>query len=247
MKLKNATVQHDLVSRVNTSKTFTDTYMGQEYVTFVILERPFMSMYNAQQNTLMEFTVDLTLSANIGFYPKFSDTFAASINKRTNVVDVREPTMAHVYNPAKPSPAKPPPKTVNPETVVQDSNFFNALPTALSKQILPKMPQMKWMSEAAEAMGEAGEAALKFSVDAAPYALEAAEVLLPLLLDDLTQMVSAKAEIRRYEAVIAQTKLFGDDQVLNSVEDAFKTQLAYYQTAIDNGVSYVAPYTIHIS
>lgn len=36
--LRNAIVQHSLVSRVNTNKSFSETYMGQEYIQFVILE-----------------------------------------------------------------------------------------------------------------------------------------------------------------------------------------------------------------
>lgn len=176
--------------------------MGQEYVTFAILERAFMSMYNAGQNTLMDFTADITLSANIGFYPKFSDTFAAGINARPGVVNIKEPTMAHAYSPTQQSPVKPPPKSVTPESTMFESGLLNSLSSTVIKSLMPEMPSMKWLSEAATAMGETGGSSLKFAVDAAPYAMEAAEFLLPLLISEPPR-ISARAEIKRYEAVIA--------------------------------------------
>lgn len=47
----------------------------------MILEQPYVALYNAQPNPRILFTIDVALSANTAFYPKWSDTFAASIGK----------------------------------------------------------------------------------------------------------------------------------------------------------------------
>lgn len=83
--------------------------MGQEFVTFAILEQPYVALYNAQPNPRILFSIDMQLSANTAFYFKFQDTFAATLGKQKHSAMIKEPSLAHQYDPMDKPPVKPPP------------------------------------------------------------------------------------------------------------------------------------------
>lgn len=111
------------------------------------------------------------------------------------------------------------------------------------KSILPKMPDLKWMSSFAKTMEEGAAEGLEFMSKAAPLALDAAAVIAPLLLDEDNLRVSASAEVRRYNTVIEATKAFGDQSVVAGVDESFKEALKYYRDQIQQGNTYVKPYS----
>jgi hypothetical protein len=80
------------------------------------------------------------------------------------------------------------------------------------KQLMPSQPTLKWMSQAAESMGVAAEDAAVFTEEVAPFAIEALEMLAPLILlvPKEEHLVSAAAEVRRYGEVMSQCNKFGD-------------------------------------
>lgn len=99
--------------------------------------------------------------------------------------------MVHSYNPNRPSPVKPPPKNFDPEQASHDNSLLSMLPSAAIKSLIPRIPSMKWMGEAASMFGESGTSAFKYAEKAAPYVMDAAEMLAPFFLDEEEVRVSA--------------------------------------------------------
>lgn len=90
--------------------------------------------------------------------------------------------MAHVYRPGERAPVKPPPRQMDPATVGHDMSIMEGLSKSMFDALVPSMPTMKWMADAALTLGgEAAETA-EFAMKAAPYAFEAAEMLAPLAI-----------------------------------------------------------------
>ena len=147
-----------------------------------------MSMFNNQTQSLMQFSIDITMSANTAFYPKFQDTFAATLHKPSAPATIREPTVVHEYNPVVRPPIKPPPKNLNPDNTLNIVNQLQNLPQTVMKTAVD--PVLGWFGSAAKALTEAGGQAFKFAEKAAPFALDAAEMLIPMLLEGET-LVSA--------------------------------------------------------
>lgn len=190
--------------------------------------------------------MDIKLSANTAFYPKWMDSFAATIGKQTHKSIVREPTMAHEYVPTAKPPIKPPPANIDPSTAAHDASLMSTIGSMGSKAlqaITPSSSTMKWMADAALTLGEGSLETAEFAMKTAPMALEAAEFLLPLLLLDQPNLVSAEAEIARYSEVVKTTQRFGDDALLQNVQNDFKEAVAYYKEQMKEGKTYVLPYS----
>lgn len=99
---------------------------------------------------------------------------------------------------------------------------------------------MKWMQDAATMLGSDAAATAEFALKAAPYVIEAGEMLAPLaLLMEQPKLVSAKAELRRYHEVLQATEKFGDVEIAQMVKAAFKEATDYYQAKIEQGSNYV--------
>lgn len=122
---------------------------------------------------------------------------------------------------------------------------MNSLVPNVLKTLMPSQPTLKWMASAADTMGATAKEAAIFAEETAPFALGAMEMLAPLLLlvPKEEHLVSAAAEVRRYNEVMTQCGKFGDSQVLLGVEDSFKDAMAYYRQATQAGKNYVMPYT----
>lgn len=131
------------------------------------------------------------------------------------------------------------------ETASHDMSLMNSLVPSVVKSLMPSQPTLKWMASAAETMGATAKEAAIFAEETAPFALGAMEMLAPLVLlvPKEEHLVSAAAEVRRYNEVMTQSTKFGDPHVLLGVEDNFKDAIAYYRQAIQDGKNYVMPYT----
>lgn len=146
----------------------------------------------------------MKLSANTAFYPKWMDTFAASIGKSNVSGTIMEPESVRTYAPSNKPPIPRPPANTDSSAYRTAAGYANTMGNVVMKHMIESSPASSYLEKSKSALLTAAKDYSVYTASKIPE-MVAPDVasMIPILVvaPNPYERVSAAAEIRRYEIV----------------------------------------------